>query len=321
MRFVWWLVCLLLITTSAWSQTATLTPGNFFCPRPSPTPSLGAGTPTLTPTPVVVWFAMLGQSNMVGCNNTIPPESQSGIVLFGNDYLVHNVATESYDSSTNQVDAISIDNGSNGTCVPSYGPGHAFAVAWRGAHSGVIVGLIPGARGSCSMGCPNPEGPFPCWQPAANHDDRSTLYGSLHHRILSALATVPGSTLGGYIIVGGEADGVSSIMANAFAVNFSVILNAILGDWPGTFICFNGLGTSYNTVDDQTVKDQMLSINIPHVGMGALDNYECRSAGNPSACCTGTRTGTCNVLGGHYDTAGQQASGIRLADCMNALNP
>jgi hypothetical protein len=113
-------------------------------------------------------FVIAGQSNAVGQGTNHQSYSHATLkaALFGNDYLWHEL-TDPTDSNTNQVDSVSSDVTLGGSCWPLVATAHM-------ANQNVPVAFVPCAKDGSVIGD---------WGPRTDHDDRATLYGSLHHRV------------------------------------------------------------------------------------------------------------------------------------------
>lgn len=88
--------------------------------------------------------------------------------MFGNDYIWKTLVDPT-DSYTLQVDAVSQDNsisGAKGSIWP-------LVMSTLATDLGVPVGIIPTALGGTNI---------LSWQPGADHQDRTTLYGSMVYR-------------------------------------------------------------------------------------------------------------------------------------------
>jgi hypothetical protein len=124
-------------------------------------------------------FIIAGQSNASG--RATNPQSYTpshGVTatIFGNDYIWHNLADPT-DSPINQVDLVSDElspanatHAVNGNPGGSYWPILATDIL---ANQAVPVAFIPCALGGSSIAQ---------WAPGANHQDRTTLYGSMIYR-------------------------------------------------------------------------------------------------------------------------------------------
>lgn len=112
-------------------------------------------------------FLVAGQSN-AGGRGTNPQSYSSGngikATLFGNDYLWHDL-TDPTDNRTNQVDIVSRDSG-----MGSVWPLVATFVL---TNNGCPIAFIPCALSATASGS---------WLPGSNHQDRTTLYGSMVYR-------------------------------------------------------------------------------------------------------------------------------------------
>lgn len=114
-------------------------------------------------------FVLAGQSNMSG-RGTVPQTWSHATLYaaqFGNNYTWAQLAAVN-DSSVAQVDAVSSD----ADAAQNYIPRLATAIM---ADQSVPVAFIPCAMGGTAISS---------WLPGANHQDRTTLYGSMVYRAL-----------------------------------------------------------------------------------------------------------------------------------------
>lgn len=150
-----------------------------------------------------------GQSNAVGEPGT-PYQSYSHATLkahlFGNDYQWKELVDPT-DSNTNQVDTVSSDSGSAGTVWPLLAQ-HILD------NTGVPVAFVPCAKGATTISQ---------WQPGANHQDRTTLYGSMVYR---ALQTGCKAVLWWQ----GESDGIAGTSQASYNAGLDTLANAIQSD-------------------------------------------------------------------------------------------
>lgn len=115
-------------------------------------------------------FVIAGQSNASGAgdNNQSYSHATLKATLFGNNYQWKNLVDPT-DSSAGQVDAVSNDGANPGG---SYWP--LIATSFL-ADQGVPIAFVP-----CALW----GSPIVDWLPGADHQDRSTLYGSMVYRAL-----------------------------------------------------------------------------------------------------------------------------------------
>lgn len=117
-------------------------------------------------------FLVAGQSNAVGQgtnNQTYSSTDGLTATLFGNDYVWKNL-TDPYDRRTGQIDTVSSDASAAGSWVVLLA-----TEIMNNEH--VPVAFIPSALSGSGI---------IEWQPGANHQDRTTLYGSAVYRTLQA---------------------------------------------------------------------------------------------------------------------------------------
>jgi hypothetical protein len=230
-------------------------------------------------------FILVVQSNMVGWA-PIPKEQRTDprIYVFGNDYQWH-IASEPVDTAYNQVDQVSLDR------LSSYGPSLAFAQASLDRHPDQVIGLIPCAKNSSSIGQ---------WQ--RNLSDQS-LYGSCLKRARAA------STMGhisGVLFFQGETDALDPNQypnpepsAFIWAELFSGLVSDLRNDLqePDLPVIFAQIGQ--NTAPEaftnwEVVKDQQLSVQMPVTAMITTDDLPLMD-------------------GLHFTTEGYQIIGARFA--------
>ena len=113
-------------------------------------------------------FIIAGQSNAVGQGTSNQAYSGSlKATLFANSYTYEN-CLDPTDSSVDQVDTVSLDPFPTGSVWP-------LIATEIMADQNVPVMFIPCAKGGTAISQ---------WQPGVNHQDRSTLYGSMIYRAL-----------------------------------------------------------------------------------------------------------------------------------------
>jgi hypothetical protein len=128
-------------------------------------------------------FVVAGQSNATGhgTNNQVWSHASLTAGMFGNDYAWHRLvdpldrASAQYGET--QIDSVSDDTvqaGSGGTPAGSYWPLLAQQIL---DGKGIPVAFVP---------CPLGGTAIAQWQPGGNHQDRTTLYGSMAYRALTA---------------------------------------------------------------------------------------------------------------------------------------
>ena len=172
-------------------------------------------------------YAVAGQSNAAGYGSVQQFYTSTSLVasLFGNDYVWKELA-DPVDNSVGQIDQVSVDT----VCIPSpfhCGSGWPKLATLLMAAEGVPVAFVPAAKGSTSI---------TQWQPGANHDDRTTLYGSLHHRI---------QTVGGVKAVlfwQGETDAINGMAQDTYQNLVTALANALATDFPGVTLALASVG-------------------------------------------------------------------------------
>jgi hypothetical protein len=178
-------------------------------------------------------FGLLGQSNMCGYGaypSLIP--SYSNIWMLGNDN-VWKIAKEPVDDATGQVDIVSRD------VLAKYGCSARFASSLSTLKGGAIylVGLVPCAKGGSTMSQ---------WERGADHQDRTTLYGSAVYRMLQSEAK---GTLKGILFYQGEGDSSRELTSHSWADNFATLVENLREDlgYPNLPVVYAQLDKVYYT--------------------------------------------------------------------------
>lgn len=155
-------------------------------------------------------FVIAGQSNAAGgmTNTQAYTHASLKAALFGNDYVWKNLAGV-VDSNVNQVDAVSLDANQGG----SYWP--LLATSYLASQS-VPCAFIPCALYACSI---------TDWLPSADHEDRTTLYGSMVHRAKQ----IPGGVKA-VLWHQGETDANSAMSQADYRANMATLAAAIAAD-------------------------------------------------------------------------------------------
>lgn len=153
-------------------------------------------------------FIIGGQSNACGRGNSNKSYSHATLkaTMFGNDYNWKELS-DPVDAVTNQVDSVSDD----GSALGSVWPLIATSVL---TNNSLPVAFVPCAKGGTAI---------TSWLPGANHQDRSTLYGSMIYR---ALQTGCKAVLWWQ----GESDVVSGMAEATYNGHLDTIANAIGSD-------------------------------------------------------------------------------------------
>lgn len=182
-------------------------------------------------------YLCAGQSNMSGRGTSNQSYSHASLraSLYGNNNAWKNLV-DPYDSATNQVDTVSSDTSpaAAGSWIPLLATGIM-------ADRSVPVAFIPCAKGGTS----STE-----WQPGADHQDRTTLYGSCVYRANQA---------GGVKAVlwwQGESDAASAVSQATYNANLDTIANAFntdLGVKLVAVILQNSTGVT--DLDEQKIRD------------------------------------------------------------------
>lgn len=208
-------------------------------------------------------FILAGQSNMVGWA-PLPEDNKTDprIYVFGNDYQWH-TASEPVDSAINQVDPVSLDR------IAYFGPSMAFALTSLERNPQIVIGLIPCAKNSSSIGQ---------WQKDLSDQ---TLYGSCLKRARAA------STMGrisGILFFQGEADAMDPVTSPdpepnpsrwselfiSFVTDFRMDL-----DNPELPVVFAQIGSSASPQafpNWDIVREQQSAIQLPMTAMITTDD-------------------------------------------------
>jgi hypothetical protein len=252
---------------------------------PTPTPS---PQPTATPIPssfvippqqqgslhIYVFF---GQSNASGRGTGSGCASSNELVYnFGNNYQ-WGLLCEPSDSSTNQVDAVSID-------AAGYSAALSFAREMRVLHPDWAIAVLNCAKGAT---------PISQWQRSLADD---TLYGACHKRAFAASAQ---GDISGFVFMQGESDAQNPLDANQWAERFETLVDSVRGDFGDIPIVFTQLG---DHADDTT---------FPHWSV-----VQAEQAGVSLPCVAMVETDDLPMNGAHYYAAGYDVIGGRVAGAM-----
>lgn len=210
-------------------------------------------------------FILAGQSNMVGWA-PLPEdvETNARIYVFGNDYRWH-LAREPVDSAINQVDPVSLDR------LAYFGPSMAFALASLDRNPQIVIGLIPCAKNSSSIGQ---------WQ--RDLSDQA-LYGSCLKR---ARAASPMGRISGILFFQGETDALDPALypepmpnPSEWSRLFTAFVTDIRKDMeePNLPVIFAQIGS--NTSPEafpnwDIVREQQSSIQLPVTAMITTDDLQ-----------------------------------------------
>jgi hypothetical protein len=161
-------------------------------------------------------FGVGGQSNPSGRGTNSQVWSHASLLplLFGNDYR-WKLANDPTDSVTGQVDSVSNENPTpvGGSCWP-------LLATQLMTTTSRPVAFVPCAKGGSSI---------TAWQPGADHQDRTTLYGSMVYRMLQA-AQRPGMTMRGVIWWQGEQDVLDGMSQATYNAYLDTLANAVMAD-------------------------------------------------------------------------------------------
>lgn len=152
-------------------------------------------------------YLIAGQSNASGRASNLQVYSHPSLKagLFGNDYLWHELF-DATDSGVNQADLVSADS-PGGSVWP------LLATSYM-TETNIPVAFVPCAKGATSI---------TAWLPSMNHQDRSTLYGSMVSRgLLTGCKAV--------LWWQGESDGLAGMSQATYHGHLATIANALKAD-------------------------------------------------------------------------------------------
>lgn len=158
-------------------------------------------------------FVIAGQSNASGrgTSNQTWTHATLKAGMFGNDYAWR-ILADPLDSSVGQIDTVSSDGAAAGS-------------VWTKMASAALTDLgLPIAFVPCAAG----GTPITSWQPGANHQDRTTLYGSMIYRL---------NQCGGARAIlwwQGETDAYNSMATATYQSYLEAIANALATDAAST---------------------------------------------------------------------------------------
>lgn len=185
-------------------------------------------------------FIIAGQSNASGRVTNTKSYSHATLksILYGNDYTWKEMA-DFTDSNSGQVDSVSSDSGTYGSFWP------LVATSYLAARSAPCA-FVPCAKGGTTS---------TQWLPGANHQDRTTLYGSMVYRTLQTGAKC-------ILWWQGEQDAYNGVSAATYQSNLATIVAALATDLPGVKFmpCKLQLGNTYS--DGNAAQIQTAIANI-----------------------------------------------------------
>lgn len=187
-------------------------------------------------------FLVAGQSNASGRGSSNQSYSHASLkaTLFGNDYVWKNL-TDPFDSASNQVDTVSSD--SSPAASGSWVPPLATLIM---ANQSVPVAFIPAPLGGTSI---------TQWQPGANHQNRSTLYGSMVYRGLQITGGIKA-----VLWWQGETDAGTAMSKATYSSNLSTLVDAIRADLGVPTVLVILQNTSYADADEQNIRDAVTEL-------------------------------------------------------------
>lgn len=236
-------------------------------------------------------FVLAGQSNMSG-RGDVPSDAivAPDVFVFGNDYRWH-PGREPVDSPAGQVDSVSLDRNAG------FGPSLAFAQALTERYPGLIVGLIPCAKGATII---------EAWQRSPSD---ASLYGSCLKRIRAAS---PMGRLEGLLFFQGESDTHRGELyqglprrPHTWGRKFTTLVNDVRRDLgrPDLPVVFAQIGVHASPdryVNWEVVQAEQARVQLPNVRMIETSDLALRDRV-------------------HYDTPSYRTIGRRFADAMAAL--
>ncbi|MEP5253999.1 MAG: sialate O-acetylesterase [Winogradskyella arenosi] len=186
-------------------------------------------------------YVIAGQSNASGRGNNLNSYTHASLkaTLFGNDDVWKNLE-DATDSNSNQIDGVSTDSSAKGSPWPIVATNIL-------ANSSVPVAFVPTAKGGTSIDD---------WQPATNHSDTSTLYGSMHRRINAV-----GGKVAGVLFFQGESDASTGTIQSDYETGLTTIVNTIATDFPDTKTMIGQIGHNNYSGNDAIRAGQIAVIN------------------------------------------------------------
>jgi hypothetical protein len=156
-------------------------------------------------------FVIAGQSNASGrgTNNQAYSHVTLKAGLYGNDYVWHDL-TDPTDSVTGQIDTVSSDAIAAGSIWP------LVATSYMAARSAPCE-FVPCAKGGSSI---------TDWLPGVDHQDRSTLYGSMVYRALQTGCKA-------ILFWQGEQDAFAGMLTATYQGHMATIVTALATDLTG----------------------------------------------------------------------------------------
>lgn len=236
-------------------------------------------------------FVLAGQSNMSG-RGELPAagEAAPDVYVFGNDYRWH-PGREPVDGPDGQVDLVSLD------ADAGFGPSLAFARALTERYPGLVVGLIPCAKGATII---------EQWQRSPSD---ASPYGSCLKRVRAAS---PMGEIAGLLFFQGESDTHGGELyqgvprrPDAWGRKFTTFVNDIRRDLeaPELPVVFAQIGVHASPeryVNWEVVREEQARVQLLHVRMIETADLTLRDRV-------------------HYDTPSYRTIGRRFADAMAAL--
>lgn len=181
-------------------------------------------------------FIVAGQSNASGrgTNNQSYSHATLSAGLFGNDYVWKNLADPT-DSATGQIDTVSSDGAA---AAGSLWPLLATLIM---SDQNATVAFVPCAKGGTSI---------TAWLPGANHQDRTTLYGSMVFRAGQV------GQIKAVLWWHGETDAIAAMSQATYNGHLDTIANAIQADMGVKLMpCLLQNSSGITDVDEQKIRD------------------------------------------------------------------
>jgi carbohydrate esterase-like sialic acid-specific acetylesterase len=249
---------------------------------------------TIHPVGVGDRFVIAGQSNAVG-QASVNYFYTSGTILgmspfaaiFGGNYA-HLQLVDPVGFQTGWVDAVN-DNSGIGNFGGSIWPLVATSYI---TSTGLPIEMIPCAKDSSSISQ---------WLPAADHQDRTTLYGACNYRVQQS-----GGVVKGWLWWQGESDAVAGTSSATYESNLKTIADAAFSDTGGVLVptllqTASGYSSSaqntINTAINNAHANDSAHVAVPadFSNLYADDPFHLKSSYNITAAATGASFGSATV--------------------------
>lgn len=169
-------------------------------------------------------YIIAGQSNASGRGFTPNSYSHESLkaTIFGNNDIWAEL-TDPSDSSAGQIDSVSSD------AIAAGSPWPLIATNIMSSQN-VPVAFVPTAKGGTTI---------QAWQPASNHSDASTLYGSMNRRIAAV-----GGNVKAVLFFQGETDASNGTLEANYITLLNNFINTVDADFPGLKVMVGQIGHS-----------------------------------------------------------------------------